>query len=321
MPHGGAKGPRGRHRRRRAHGDRAAVVRRRRGIRRTEAPRSAAGPVGRLCVLRSRRDPHPRRRLHRLGALLRHVGRVRDRFVPRRSAATGRWRTGRGGRSTTAFRRSGAAAPRRRSALGRLRLIRARPRRILSCPNALRYGSRGSDKSRAPARTQGSLRGSFRVRPEDIASLPLHTGRRVNCQRREHAMQPYETFRVGHVERDAVVERLAAAYAEGRIDAPSSTRERRRPGRPYPCRAAPLLVDMPGSFGYRPDALPAPAPAPPASVHVGRPRVGDAGSLLRLVLLVLRSAPLPDRRGPQPELRPSARRRGAELPALRPAHG
>lgn len=73
-------------------------------------------------------------------------------------------------------------------------------------------------------------------------------------------MQPYETYRIGHVERDAVIERLAAAYAEGRIDATEfdqratiALNARTQP------ELLPLLSDIPN--GYRPGPLPARAPA------------------------------------------------------------
>ena len=74
-------------------------------------------------------------------------------------------------------------------------------------------------------------------------------------------MQPYETYRIGHVERDAVIERLAAAYAEGRIDA---TEFDQRATIALSARTQhellPLLSDIPN--GYRPGPLPARAPAP-----------------------------------------------------------
>jgi uncharacterized protein len=73
-------------------------------------------------------------------------------------------------------------------------------------------------------------------------------------------MQPYETYRIGHVERDAVIERLAAAYAEGRIDATEFDQRATiaLSARTQP-ELLPLLSDIPN--GYRPGPLPARAPA------------------------------------------------------------
>jgi uncharacterized Tic20 family protein len=75
-------------------------------------------------------------------------------------------------------------------------------------------------------------------------------------------MQPYETYRIGHVERDAVVERLAAAYAEGRIDAAEfDQRATTALNARTQADLMPLLTDIPA--GFRPGPLPTRAPTVP----------------------------------------------------------
>jgi uncharacterized protein len=86
-------------------------------------------------------------------------------------------------------------------------------------------------------------------------------------------MHPYETFRIGHVERDAVVERLAAAFAEGRIDArefdqrSTAALNARTQG-----ELLPLLTDLPGSSPAprRPVQLAAPVAGLPPSTSADR---------------------------------------------------
>ena len=128
-------------------------------------------------------------------------------------------------------------------------------------------------------------------------------------------MQPYETYRIGHVERDAVIERLAAAYAEGRIDAGEFDQRATiaLSARTQP-ELLPLLSDIPN--GYRRTAPPCAHPAclfPPR-----RARVGDAGALLRWFFWFFGPAFLS--RGAAARASSAKGRRGAELPALRPAH-
>jgi uncharacterized protein len=86
-------------------------------------------------------------------------------------------------------------------------------------------------------------------------------------------MQPYETFRIGHVERDAVVERLAGAYAEGRIDAREfDQRSTSALNARTQADLLPLLSDLPGATTpfRRPAQLAAPAAAPPPSTSADR---------------------------------------------------
>jgi uncharacterized protein len=85
-------------------------------------------------------------------------------------------------------------------------------------------------------------------------------------------MQPYETFRIGHAERDAVVEQLAAAYAEGRIDAREfDDRSTAALSARTQAELLPLLSDLTGAApaGRRPALMP-PAPPLPTSTSAER---------------------------------------------------
>jgi uncharacterized protein len=86
-------------------------------------------------------------------------------------------------------------------------------------------------------------------------------------------MQPYETLRVGHVERDAVVERLATAYAEGRIDAREfDQRSTAALNARTQTDLLPLLSDLPGTSPAprRPVQLAAPVAGLPPSTSADR---------------------------------------------------
>jgi uncharacterized protein len=85
-------------------------------------------------------------------------------------------------------------------------------------------------------------------------------------------MQPYETFRIGHVERDAVVDKLAAAYAEGRIDAREfDQRSTIALNARTQADLLPLLSDLPGASPAPPrPALMAPAAPLPTSTSAER---------------------------------------------------
>jgi uncharacterized protein len=78
-------------------------------------------------------------------------------------------------------------------------------------------------------------------------------------------MHPYETLRIGHVERDAVVERLATAYAEGRIDAQEfDQRSTAALSARTQADLLPLLSDLSGAApaGRRPALMPPQVPLP-----------------------------------------------------------
>lgn len=85
-------------------------------------------------------------------------------------------------------------------------------------------------------------------------------------------MQPYETFRIGHAERDAVVEQLAAAYADGRIDAREfDERSTAALGARTQAELLPLLSDLTGTAPpVRRPALMPPAPPLPTSTSADR---------------------------------------------------
>jgi uncharacterized Tic20 family protein len=85
-------------------------------------------------------------------------------------------------------------------------------------------------------------------------------------------MQPYETFRIGHAERDAVIERLATAYAEGRIDAREfDQRSTAALNARTQTELAPLLADLPGQVvGWRQRPLGRPATPPLESTSADR---------------------------------------------------